>query len=90
MKRYNKFTFLFLSITLCSLYMCAPDNAPGKNGFTKVDTEESGFDFTNLLDERNLKSAFNYINVYLGGGVAIGDINNDGLQDIYMLSLIHI
>ena len=40
--------------------------------------------FSNDLDEFKLKSVFNYVNAYTGGGVAIGDINNDGLQDIYL------
>lgn len=31
-----------------------------------------------------MKNPFNYINAYMGGGVAIGDINNDGLQDVFM------
>ena len=46
--------------------------------------EKSGFKFSNLLDENTLVNPFNYINAYNGGGVAIGDINNDGLQDIFM------
>ncbi|NNF34915.1 MAG: VCBS repeat-containing protein [Saprospiraceae bacterium] len=52
--------------------------------FTKVENDISGFNFKNLLDENTLKNPFNYINAYNGGGVAIGDVNNDGLQDIYM------
>ena len=52
-------------------------------GFINV-TAGSGFDFSNLLDEQNMRNPFNYINAYNGGGVAIGDINNDGLQDVFM------
>lgn len=55
-----------------------------KLGFKSIPSSQSGLDFSNLLDETSIKSPFNYINVYLGGGVAIGDVNNDGLQDVYL------
>ena len=46
--------------------------------------EKSGIQFSNILDEPNLKSMFNYINLFSGGGVAIGDIDNDGFQDVLL------
>lgn len=52
--------------------------------FKKIPSSESGISFNNLVDENYTKNnfdAFGY--VYNGAGVAIGDINNDGLQDIY-------
>lgn len=52
-------------------------------GFEKIESKDSGLDFANILDETKLKNPFNYINAYTGGGVAIGDINNDGLPDIF-------
>ncbi len=52
--------------------------------FRELTPEESGIDFANTFDENELKNPFNYINLYNGGGVAIGDINNDGLQDVVL------
>ncbi|MFM8489277.1 MAG: FG-GAP repeat domain-containing protein, partial [Bacteroidota bacterium] len=54
--------------------------------FAEVNPEESGFDFINQVDNTKEFNIFNYRNFYNGGGVAIGDINNDGLPDIYMTS----
>ena len=49
--------------------------------FTRVN--DSGIEFRN--DIRNSKdfNVFTYRNFYNGGGVAIGDINNDGLADVF-------
>lgn len=54
--------------------------------FELVPHELSGINFINkITDEKNL-NIFLYRNFYNGGGAGIGDINNDGLADIYMIS----
>lgn len=43
----------------------------------------TGVNFRNVLDESPTANVLTYEYFYNGGGVAIGDINNDGLEDIY-------
>jgi len=51
--------------------------------FTTLTAEESGIEFTNTITETDSFNFFNYEYMYNGGGVAVGDINNDGLIDVY-------
>ncbi|MGC4102385.1 VCBS repeat-containing protein [Ferruginibacter sp.] len=52
--------------------------------FDKVPSAQSGITFANNVDENYQKNYFDtFAYVYNGGGVAVGDFNNDGLQDIY-------
>jgi hypothetical protein len=52
--------------------------------FTTLTAEESGIHFTNAITETDSFNLFNYEYMYNGGGVAAGDINNDGLTDLVL------
>ena len=45
--------------------------------------KNSGIEFTNTVHDNDSINILNYRNFYNGGGVAIGDINNDGLADVF-------
>ncbi len=51
--------------------------------FTRVSSGASNINFKNLLKEDEEFNVLNYPYFYNGGGVAVGDINNDGLADIF-------
>src|SRR6478672_7719624 len=74
------------SVTLTSLFaliiLAGCKNNEEKRLFTLLDKDHTGINFQNTLFEDGPLNVANYIYFYNGGGVAIGDINNDGLQDI--------
>lgn len=51
--------------------------------FTLVPASETGVEFVNNLDENDRFNIIKYLYFYNGGGVATGDVNNDGLPDIF-------
>jgi len=55
-----------------------------QTGFKLLPAKETGITFNNKSAEETASmNCFNFFNIYNGGGVAIGDINNDNLPDIY-------
>lgn len=54
--------------------------------FTMLSPEETGIDFNNrILDNDELILTHEYI--YNGSGIAVGDINNDGLPDLFFTAV---
>ena len=79
MKNLNLLSILlFASIAFVSC-----DNSANQNQFTLLSSNDTGVDFTNQLNEDNEINYFTYPYIYMGGGVSVGDINNDDLDDIF-------
>lgn len=51
--------------------------------FNNPEAHKTGVTFTNALTPTNDLSILDYLYFYNGGGVSVGDINNDGLPDIF-------
>jgi len=53
--------------------------------FNKLERTQTGITFSNNLTETDSLNYLNYGYIYMGGGVATGDINNDGLIDVFFI-----
>ncbi|MFS4493092.1 VCBS repeat-containing protein [Maribacter sp. 2308TA10-17] len=51
--------------------------------FHLLDASQTGINFNNEIIENDSINVFQYMNIYTGAGVAVGDMNNDGLTDVY-------
>jgi hypothetical protein len=67
------------------LFFCILFASCGKKSqfFKKISSTHSGIHFNNEIKETDSINILDFSNVYNGGGVGIGDFNQDGLQDIY-------
>jgi hypothetical protein len=77
----KRIVFFFLSVAFISCSKGNPDAL-----FTKLESSQTGIDFQNEVANGENMNIFKYRNFYNGGGVAIGDINNDGLADVFFTS----
>lgn len=76
----NKILWYSPSILIFLLSACK-NKLPEKTLFTLM--QNTGINFTNTVKDTKELNILNYRNFYNGGGVAIGDINNDGLADVF-------
>jgi hypothetical protein len=65
----------------------APVSARPANGllFKKLTAEKTGLTLVNPIDAKH-RFSYNYVGGYAAGGLAIGDVDGDGLQDIFAVS----
>lgn len=61
----------------------SPQAKPHQIPLTALPAEQTGITFENNLVYKDNVNILEYLYYYNGGGVAIGDINNDGLEDIF-------
>ncbi|MBL0153810.1 MAG: VCBS repeat-containing protein [Chitinophagaceae bacterium] len=68
----------------CQIFLYS--NAQQPKLFSSLPGEQTGIHFNNELYEDDRINYYSWEYLYIGAGVAVGDINNDGLQDIYFSS----
>ena len=76
----RKTRVLFILLAVASLFSCKK-----RTLFEQISSDHSGIHFNNLIVENDTINPIDKLNVYNGGGIGIGDFNNDGLQDIYFI-----
>ena len=77
----KRIAYAVLSFVLC--VSCMQKKEVDDQLFKLLKPGETGITFSNDLVENDSLNYFTYGYIYMGGGVAVGDINNDGLQDIF-------
>ncbi len=76
--------FIFLVVAICALWSCNSDEIIQLDEQSLFSIKkESGIDFTNSLNPMVDNNILEYLYYYNGGGVAVGDLDNDGLEDIF-------
>ena len=76
MNKVSLFSFGLSSVL--GFFSCKP-----KTMFETVSSSHSNIHFTNTLEKHKAFGILYFLYYYNGGGVSIGDINNDGLPDVY-------
>ncbi len=65
------------------------DKLQSEKLFTKIPTSITGVTFENKILESEQLHYYKYLYIYIGGGVAAADFNNDGLEDLFFTSNIY-
>jgi enediyne biosynthesis protein E4 len=73
------------STATTELHTAADPQIADKPLLALMPASETGIDFQNMIVETEQSNILNNINAYNGGGVAVADINNDQLPDIYFV-----
>lgn len=88
----NRSLIAILSFSLLMMSCSGPDTSEQTDNssipkssplFNLLTPEETGITFSNRIEENLNLNVLMYEYLYNGGGVAVGDLNQDGLEDIY-------
>lgn len=76
---FNSYLLLIVASTACK-------KSSQPTLFSKIDSTQSHIGFVNQVKDSDKLNILDYLYFYNGGGVAAGDINNDGLTDLFFVS----
>lgn len=77
---------LFCLLCACALLVGSCKKETNKDGLLFEKMDNTGIDFNNEVSDSRTENSFLFRNFYNGGGVALGDVNNDGYPDLFLTS----
>ncbi|RDY61561.1 VCBS repeat-containing protein [Flagellimonas nanhaiensis] len=86
LKRVCLFSVLLMTVFFGCEKSNETKNASSTPRFELLPASKTGIDFINKVKQTNTFNFLNYLDIFNGGGVALGDFNNDELLDIYFTS----
>jgi hypothetical protein len=78
--------YFSIVLIIITVFNCKSDKNNDVALFKKLSPNETKIDFVNQIKETKDFNILDYLYFYNGGGVAAGDINNDGLTDLFFVS----
>nr|WP_232285860.1 FG-GAP-like repeat-containing protein [Aquimarina agarilytica] len=75
--------YKFFCIISFAMFFSCKNVTNGERQFNQLSHKKTAIEFKNKLTETDSLNYFTYSYLYMGGGVAVGDINNDGLDDLF-------
>ena len=83
MRYFWKSTLVLLTMVVVGSCSTEQSPEPTSTLFEKLKATRTGVAFSNTLKENDSLNYFTYAYIYMGGGISAGDINNDGLPDLF-------
>lgn len=77
----NRIVIFSVIVLLALIFSCSKEESNGL--FTHLKPSHTNITFSNTIEEDDTHNIYNFMNIYTGAGVGVGDLNNDGFSDIF-------